>query len=70
MAKKKERKKLPLTYAEDLGLKCKQFKSGTKEVCGRPAEYFEIGIGDVCPEHRRTEKAIRYTRKPKAQAAA
>lgn len=65
--KKRERK---LTYAEDLGLICRQYKAGSKDPCGRLAEFFEPGIGDVCSEHKRSEKAIRYSRKPKVQEVA
>jgi hypothetical protein len=42
---RKGREKNLLTYAEDLGLKCKAIKAGTREVCGRPAEYYEPGAG-------------------------
>lgn len=66
--KQKLRRERVITYAEDL--KCRQYRVGTKEVCGQPVEYYEIGIGDVCGEHKRTEKAIRYAKKPKAQEVA
>lgn len=68
--RKKDRGRLKLTYAKDLGLKCKSYRAGTKEACGKPAEYFEPGLGDVCADHKRSERAIRYARRPKADSQA
>lgn len=67
--KKKERGRLPLTYIEDLNIRCKQLDSKTKQVCNRPVEYYEAPMGDVCSDHRRTARAIRYARKPQSAAA-
>lgn len=67
--KKIDREKLPQTFIEDLGLKCKQLDSTTKQVCNRPVEFYEPGMGDVCSDHRRTARAIRYARKPQGVAA-
>jgi len=66
---KKERGRLPLTYIENLNIRCKQLNSKTKQACNRPVEYHEPGIGDVCSDHRRTARAIRYARKPQGVAA-
>ena len=59
-------------YAEEVGLRCRQYKRGTREECGKQAEYFDpTAGGEVCGEHRRSERAIRYATRPvEAKAAA
>lgn len=70
MAKrKKEREKLPLTYASDLDLRCRFHTHAGGPQCGKPAVAYLPDCGDVCDSHKRAG-AIGYARKPKADSQA
>jgi hypothetical protein len=58
--KKKEREKLPAMLAVEIGLKCKQFKPGTREMCGTLAVGHLPNFGDSCEVCARGRKMIRY----------
>ncbi|MEW6208721.1 MAG: hypothetical protein AB1631_10165 [Acidobacteriota bacterium] len=59
-AKKKKREKLPAMLAVEVGLKCRQFRRGTTETCGRAATCFLPLFGDACDECAEGRRAIRY----------
>jgi len=58
--KRKKREKLPAMLAAEVGLKCRQFRRGTTEPCGRAATCYLLSFGDACDECAEGRRAIRY----------
>jgi hypothetical protein len=46
--------------ASEIDLRCKQFKPGTREVCGAPATGYVAPVGDSCDRCARGRRMIRY----------